>query len=80
MKKISIVLLGVISAVYLINPTAGVFEFLPDNIPFIGNLDEGLAAYVLISCVQYLRGKKIGLFDTSKSDKPINQQNNKPIT
>lgn len=34
------VILGVICVLYLINPTAGVFELIPDNLPFIGNLDE----------------------------------------
>ncbi len=66
MKKFLIILLGVIAFIYLINPTAGVFEFIPDNIPIIGNIDEGLATYILLSCIQYFRGKKIGLFDSSK--------------
>jgi hypothetical protein len=35
--------LGIICLVYLINPGAGVIELLPDNLPIIGNLDEGLA-------------------------------------
>jgi len=62
MKKLGITLLGLLSIVYLLNPTAGVFELLPDNIPFIGNVDEGLAAYILYSCIEYLRGRQIGLF------------------
>lgn len=32
---------------YILNPGAGFLEFIPDNIPFLGNLDEG-AAYLLI--------------------------------
>jgi len=36
-------ILGIICLVYLINPGAGVLELLPDNLPIIGNLDEGLA-------------------------------------
>ncbi len=36
-------ILGLICLVYLINPGAGVIELLPDNLPIIGNLDEGLA-------------------------------------
>lgn len=62
MKKLLAVFLAIISAIYLINPGAGIFELLPDTIPFIGNVDEGLAAYVLYSCVEYLRGRPIGLF------------------
>jgi hypothetical protein len=62
MKNMLVSLLAVLSAIYLINPTAGIFELLPDNIPFIGNVDEGLAAFVLYSCVEYWKGKPIGMF------------------
>jgi hypothetical protein len=62
MKKLTAILLALLSVVYLVNPTAGVFELLPDNIPFVGNVDESLAAYVLYSCVEYLRGRPIGMF------------------
>ncbi len=55
-------MLGLLSAVYLINPTAGIFELLPDNLPFIGNVDEGLAAFILYSCIEYWRGRPIGMF------------------
>jgi len=62
MKKLGILFLALLSIIYLLNPTAGVFELLPDNIPFVGNVDEGLAAYILYSCIEYLRGRQIGLF------------------
>ncbi len=62
MKKIFVLFVGLLSIAYLINPTAGIFELLPDNIPFIGNVDEGLAAFFLYSCVEYWRGKPIGVF------------------
>jgi hypothetical protein len=62
MKKLTAILLGLLSAFYLINPTAGVFELLPDAIPLVGNVDESLAAYVLYSSIEYLRGKPIGMF------------------
>ena len=62
MKKSGIILLALLSIIYLLNPTAGIFELLPDNIPFIGNVDEGLAAYILYSCIEYIRGRQIGLF------------------
>ena len=61
-KKVIAVVLGLLSALYLVNPTAGIFELLPDAIPFVGNVDETLAAYVLYSSIEYLRGKPIGLF------------------
>ena len=62
MKKFTAVLLAFLSAFYLVNPTAGVFELLPDAIPFVGNVDESLAAYVLYSCIEFLRGRPIGMF------------------
>ncbi len=62
MKKILVIVLGCIAALYLLNPSAGIFEFIPDNVPLIGNLDEGAACYLLYSCIEYLRGKKIGIF------------------
>jgi hypothetical protein len=64
MKKLLIGLLGVVTVIYLLNPTAGIFELLPDNIPFLGNVDEGLACYLLYSCIEYLRGRQVGLFKT----------------
>ena len=62
MKKFLIGMLALIAIIYLLNPGLGVFEFLPDNIPFLGNVDETLAAYILFNAFQYFRGKKIGLF------------------
>jgi hypothetical protein len=42
-----------LSGVYLLNPDAGVFEFLPDVLPGIGNLDEGLASAILLGGLRY---------------------------
>jgi hypothetical protein len=51
--------LAVLGIIYILNPTMGIFEFVPDNIPLVGNLDEG-AAFLLIwfGLVEYLQGKK----------------------
>ena len=38
----------VFGCTYILNPTAGFFEFLPDNLPIIGNLDEAGAAALVI--------------------------------
>ncbi|NUM52810.1 MAG: DUF1232 domain-containing protein [Candidatus Hydrogenedentes bacterium] len=47
-------MLGVlISTVYLLNFTVGVFE-LPDALPIVGNLDEAAAAALLFSSLRYL--------------------------
>lgn len=52
-KTIFVALAGVVSAIYLINPTLGVFELIPDNLPVIGNLDEGAATALLLSSLAY---------------------------
>lgn len=51
-------ILGIICLVYLINPGAGVIELLPDNLPIIGNIDEGLAMTGLLMALS-----NMGLID-----------------
>jgi uncharacterized membrane protein YkvA (DUF1232 family) len=67
MKKTIVFGLGLLSALYILNPTAGLFEIIPDNLPFIGNLDEAAAVALLLMCLKYFgidlpnifrRGKK----------------------
>lgn len=53
MKKLFVGLAGVLAVLYLLNPTLGVFELIPDNIPFVGNLDEATATMVLIAAMRY---------------------------
>ena len=53
MKKLLIASIGVLSGLYLLNPGFGVFELIPDAIPFVGNLDEGTAAFFLLSSLAY---------------------------
>ncbi len=53
MKKIGVFSLGLLAAIYLLNPGAGIFELLPDNLPFIGNIDEAAAATLLMICLKY---------------------------
>lgn len=47
MKSFFIALAGVLSFLYLLNPTFGVFELIPDNIPLVGNIDDATATMVL---------------------------------
>ncbi len=56
--KSLVIIAAIISALYLINPTAGVFEFIPDNIPFIGNLDEAGMTTLLIWAINELRSRE----------------------
>lgn len=58
MGKKALALVGSVAAViYILNPTIGVFEFIPDNLPIFGNLDEATATGILIWGVKTLFGK-----------------------
>ena len=52
-KDILVVLAGLLSLVYLANPGAGVFEFIPDNLPIVGNLDEAAACAIILAAFRY---------------------------
>ncbi len=65
MKSIVIAILGIISLVYIFNPSAGFIEIIPDNFPIIGNLDEAAATILLLSCLSYFG---IDLFNIFKKD------------
>ena len=51
LKNIVVACLGIIALLYLLNIGAGIIEFIPDNFPFIGNLDEGGAVVLLLMCL-----------------------------
>jgi Protein of unknown function (DUF1232) len=61
-RKAGAVILLSICVVYILNPTAGIFEILPDNIPIFGNIDEGLATYLLLCSINYLHSGKFPIF------------------
>ena len=50
--------LSFIGLVYLLSPTFGIFELIPDIIPIIGNLDEGVAAVLVWQGLQMLFNRK----------------------
>ncbi|EQC47337.1 DUF1232 domain-containing protein [Bacteriovorax sp. Seq25_V] len=52
-KSIVAILGGLLGLLYILNPGAGVFELIPDNIPFIGNLDEGAAVLLILGCLRH---------------------------
>jgi uncharacterized membrane protein YkvA (DUF1232 family) len=52
-------LLGLIGGVYILNPSLGVFELIPDALPVVGNLDEGAAVVMILT----------GLVEASESRK-----------
>jgi uncharacterized membrane protein YkvA (DUF1232 family) len=52
-------LASIVGLIYLLNPTAGVLEIIPDVIPFFGNLDEGVAMLLIwYGLVEFFEGKK----------------------
>ena len=53
MKNIGVFCAGLLAVIYLLNPGAGIFELIPDNIPFVGNLDEAGAVALLLMCLKY---------------------------
>lgn len=53
MKSILVAFAGILSFLYLVFPSFGIFELLPDYIPFIGNVDEATATMVLLGSLRY---------------------------
>jgi hypothetical protein len=62
MKPFLVGLSGLLAFLYLINPTFGVLEFLPDNIPLVGNIDEATASMVLLGALRYFGWDLTNLF------------------
>ena len=55
----SVYVLAVLGLIYILNPTMGLLEFLPDNLPIVGNLDEGVAFMLLwAGLVEFFEGRK----------------------
>jgi len=72
MKSFLVACLGLISLLYLLNIGVGFIEFIPDNIPFIGNLDEGGAAMLLLMCLRYFGLDLTKIFEKdSKKEKSL---------
>ena len=69
MKKILIISIGILSALYLINPTAGIFELIPDNIPMVGNIDEATATTLLLASLSYFGIDLTKFFKREHQDK-----------
>lgn len=66
MKNFIVMFLGLLSVIYLLNPGAGIFELIPDNLPFVGNLDDAAALALLVMCLQYFGINLPDLFRSKK--------------
>ena len=53
LKNVVVIVIGLLTILYLLNPGSGVFELIPDNIPGLGNLDEAAAVFLLLCCFRY---------------------------
>ncbi len=67
MKSLIVAILGLLSILYIINPTAGIFELIPD-IYLLWEFYELAASTLLLSCLSYFG---IDLFNIFKKDKAI---------
>ena len=55
----SVFALAALGLLYILNPTFGLIEFIPDNLPIIGNLDEGVAfMLVMYGVMELLDGRR----------------------
>jgi len=66
--------LSAVGVVYILNPTLGVFEFLPDNLPIIGNLDEGLAYLLVYYGIMEFIGPYLNFNKPTQGDDVINAE------
>ena len=57
MPRWSVFLAAILGFIYMLNPTAGFIELIPDNIPLVGNLDEGVAVLLIwYGLLEYFEG------------------------
>ena len=61
-----------VSMLYLVNPTAGVFELIPDVIPVVGNLDEVFFTGLLLTSLARLGITLPGTRAATPDDRVIN--------
>lgn len=52
-KEMMMIALGAFCVLYLMNPTFGWIEFIPDVVPVIGNIDEAGATLILLNVLKY---------------------------
>lgn len=62
-KTIIIVCIGIIAFMTIFKIGQDYIEFIPDGLPWIGNLDEAAAGALLLKCLQYLGLDLANLFE-----------------
>jgi len=71
LKELVIIVVAIIATIYLLNPTAGILELLPDNLPVVGNLDEAAAVAILLNTFGYYGIDMSRLYGRKKPVKKI---------
>lgn len=69
LKSVIVFIIGLFSALYILNPGAGIFELIPDNIPLVGNIDEATAVVILLACLRYFNIDLGNFFNKPKNIK-----------
>ena len=74
-------ILAVMGVVYILNPTSGIIELIPDNIPLVGNMDEGVAVMLILAgLVEAVEGRKLRREKKGKVADTLNQNPPGPDT
>lgn len=71
LKEFVIIIVAIIAGIYLLNPTFGYIELIPDNFPIIGNLDEAGAVAILVNTFGYYGFDMTKLYGRKKSVKKV---------
>jgi hypothetical protein len=70
-KDMLVLAVAAAALIYLTNPTLGIFEFLPDNLPIIGNIDEAGATMLLVGALRYFGFDLTSLFRGRKEEPEV---------
>lgn len=70
-KGLIVFCIMLVSIFYLANIGVGFIEVIPDNIPFIGNLDEAGATALLLMCLRYFGIDLTKIFEKPNKGKNI---------
>lgn len=68
-KEMIIFFLAVFATLYLLFPTLGIFELIPDAVPLVGSIDEAGATLILLNTLNYY-----GLDLTNLYNKPVRRR------
>lgn len=71
LKEMVILAVAVIAAIYLVYPSLGFFELIPDAVPLIGSLDEASATLILVGTLRYYGLDISKLYGKREQPKPL---------